>query len=219
MKNLMRIVLFIFVLSFQFPLFAASSRSSIDANEALDRLMKGNARFVELKTEHPNLNAERRTLVKGGQNPFAIIVSCSDSRVPPELIFDQGLGDLFVYRVAGNVIDDLALGTIEYGVAQLGANLIFVMGHEKCGAVEATLKGKPLPGHIPTVANKIKPHVEKLSCKKLDALDCGIFQNVEAVVEQLKNSPPILAERVKNGSLKIVGGIYDLESGAVVPVK
>jgi len=219
MKNLMRVAFFVFVLGFQFPLFAASPQPSVGANEALDRLMKGNARFVELKTEHPNLNAERRTLVKGGQNPFAIIVSCSDSRVPPELIFDQGLGDLFVYRVAGNVIDDLALGSVEYAVTVLGANLVFVLGHEKCGAVDATLKGKPLPGHIPAIAKKIEPHVQNLTCKKLDALECGIFQNVEAVVEQLKNSPPILAERVKNGSLKIVGGIYDLESGAVVPVK
>ncbi len=206
----------VFLLSFLFlaPLQAQESRPN--PQQALEQLIQGNQRFVDLKTKHPNLGKERRQLLKGVHKPFAVIVSCSDSRVPPEIIFDQGLGDLFVVRSAGNTVDKLGLGSIEYAVAVLEAPLVLVMGHEKCGAVSAALSGKPLPGHIQDVGKSIILLGTGKSCTMDDKLDCAIIGNVEAVVEQVKNSQPILAPMVKDGKVKIVGAYYDFETGKVL---
>lgn len=194
---------------------AAKEASSVTADQAMEKLMTGNKQFVGAKFGHPNQTTERRMELTSGQHPFATIVSCSDSRVPPEIIFDQGLGDLFVIRVAGNVIDDLALGSIEYAADHLSVPLIMVLGHEKCGAVTATVEGGEAHGHLDAFMNAIKPAVEKAKALPGDRVDNAVIANVKMVVEQLQSSKPILAELVKEGKLKIVGARYDLDTGAV----
>jgi carbonic anhydrase len=160
--------------------------------------------------------AKRRAELTKSQHPFAIILSCSDSRVPPETVFDEGLGDLFIVRVAGNVLNDEGLGSIEYGVDVLGARLIVVLGHQSCGAVDAAMKtvaakGKA-PGHIQSLVTAIKPVVD--STPKGD-LDTMIKANVKHVVDALRSSTPILKARVDSGEVQVIGGYYTLETGAV----
>ncbi len=197
----------------------AESAAGVSPDAALRMLVDGNARFVAGKLQHPNDTAARRTEVAKGQHPFAVILSCSDSRVPPEVVFDAGLGDLFVIRVAGNTADDLAVGSIEYAVEHAGASLVVVLGHERCGAVTAAVgaaKSKdPAPGHLAAVLDPIKPAVAKVAGKTGDILDMVSRENVARVVAQLSESAPVLADRVKAGTLKIVGGRYDLDTGAV----
>ena len=184
------------------------------AGEALRKLLEGNKRYVAEKFSGTRKNAARRTAIAKGQHPFAVILGCSDSRVPPELVFDQGLGDLFVVRTAGNIADDVALGSIEYAVEHLGVRLIMVLGHERCGAVDATVKGGEAPGHIKTVCTIIKPAVEKAKGKHGDMVDNSVKANIRMVAERLKTSH-ILGEFLEEGSLRIVGGYYDLDTGAV----
>lgn len=215
LMNLKKISIFIFC-SFLFFTSLQAQESKPSPEQALENLKQGNQRFVDFKTKHPNLSKERRELLKIAHAPFAVIVSCSDARVPPEIVFDQGLGDLFVVRSAGNTVDKLGIGSIEYAVAVLNARLIVVMGHGKCGAISAVMSGKALPGHIQDVGKSVTIIGADKSCTMKDKLDCAIIGNVEAVVEQLKNSQPILAPLVKSGELKIVGGYYDLETGRVV---
>ncbi|HEY3659944.1 MAG TPA: carbonic anhydrase, partial [Candidatus Udaeobacter sp.] len=159
---------------------------------------------------------DRRTELANVQHPFAVIVSCSDSRVPPEIVFDQGLGDLFIVRVAGNVMNDEGLGSIEYAVDHLGSRLILVLGHQRCGAVDAAkqtiaAKGKA-PGHIQSLVTAIKPAVEATA---KDDLDTTIKVNVKNVVQGLRSSTPILKTEVDSGKIQVVGGYYSLDTGAV----
>jgi carbonic anhydrase len=186
-----------------------------DPAASLDRLMAGNQRFVSGKPTHPQQGTDRRAAVAQGQSPFATILSCSDSRVPPELIFDQGLGDLFIVRVAGNTFGDLELGSIEYGAAVLKSPLIMVLGHDSCGAIEATLDGKPLPGQIGALAKRIEPDIKGKTCATGDKLRCAIDANVMSLVKQLQESQAILAPLIKEGKLKVVGARYNLKTGAV----
>src|SRR6266513_465761 len=184
--------------------------------DALSRLKEGNERCTSGNLQHPGQTTERRAELTKSQHPFAIILSCSDSRVPPEIVFDQGLGDLFIVRVAGNVIDDEGLGSIEYGVDVLGARLIVVLGHQSCGAVDAAMKtvaakGKA-PGHIQSLVTAIKPVVD--STPKGD-LDTMIKANVKHVVDALRSSTPILKARVESGDVQVMGGYYTLDTGAV----
>ncbi|MGA9176521.1 MAG: carbonic anhydrase [Desulfobacterales bacterium] len=144
------------------------------------------------------------------------MLSCSDSRVPPEILFDQGLGDLFVIRLAGNILDDAALASLEYAVEHLGVKYIMVLGHERCGAVEAALKGGEVPGHIGSLVKAIQPAVEKAKNQPGDLLDNAVRANITIVVQQLKSSEPILEELVKKGDLTVVGTRYDLDDGVVV---
>ena len=192
---------------------------SAKPDEALDRLMAGNARFVAGQSTHQDLSAERRTEIAQGQKPFATIPRCSDSRVPPNSVFDTGLGNLFVVRVAGNVADDVAIGSIEYAVEHLGARLIVVLGHEKCGAVDATLGAvrshSEAPGHIQSIVKAVTPAVERLAESPGDNLDAAIHANIKYVANQLAHSKPILDHEVEAGTVKIVGAYYDLESGKV----
>jgi carbonic anhydrase len=183
--------------------------------EAMQKLIEGNKRFIASETIHPNQTADRRAEVSNGQKPFAIIVGCSDSRIPPEIIFDQGLGDIFVIRVAGNIVDDAALGSIEYAVDHLGVELILVLGHGKCGAVSATVQGGGAHGHIACIVNAIAPAVEKARNQSGDLIDNAIKANVELVVNQISYSKPILSELVENKKIKIAGAYYNIESGAV----
>ena len=189
--------------------------AALTPQEALDKLLEGNKRYAGGKLIRPNQTSERRIAVAAKQSPFAIVLSCSDSRVVPEIAFDEGIGDLFVIRTAGNVSDDIVLGSIEYAVAELGVSLVMVMGHQSCGAVTAVVKGGELPGHIFRIAEAIKPAVEKVKGQPGDAVDNAVRSNVKMEVEDLKKSEPVLQEKIKAGKLMIVGGRYDLSSGLV----
>ena len=189
--------------------------AAVSGDRALQKLIDGNNRYVSAKTAHPNQSPDRRAEVLKGQHPFAIIVGCSDSRVPPEIIFDQGMGDLFVVRLAGHVLSAEATGSIEYAVEHLGTRLIMVLGHDKCGAVTAAVKGGDAPGHIGSIVKAIVPAVKKAKNLPGDLLENAIRENVAMVVEQLKYSAPLLKELVENGALKIVGAHYHLDDGKV----
>jgi carbonic anhydrase len=193
-----------------------SGQPSVAPAEAISKLKEGNGRYTSGNLQHPGQTTERRTELAGDQHPFASVVSCSDSRVPPEIVFDQGLGDLFVVRVAGNVINDEGLGSLEYAVDHLGTRLILVLGHQSCGAVKAAketiaAKGKA-PGHIQSLVTAIKPAVEATATGDLDAT---IKANVKNVVQALRSSTPILKEEVDSGKIKVIGGYYSLDTGAV----
>ncbi len=185
------------------------------ADMALQRLQTGNAHFVDGNSTRSNKHAKRRAEVAEKQKPFAIIVSCSDSRVGPEVVFDQGLGDLFVVRTAGHVVDDVGLGSIEYAVEHLGASFILVLGHERCGAVAATVAGGKAHGHVSAIVKAIQPAVAKTKGLPGDAVDNAVRANVREVVAQLKAAGPVLAERVTAGKLKVAGARYDLDTGRV----
>lgn len=150
-----------------------------------------------------------------GQNPVAVILGCSDSRVPPEIIFDQGLGDLFVVRLAGNILSRVALGSIEYAAAHLETSLVMVLGHSQCGAITAAAEGKPLEGNLPLVAAAIQPALEVARAEPGDLVTNAAKANSRLVAEQLMRSGPVLLGRINAGKLKIVGAYYDLETGAV----
>jgi len=188
----------------------------ISPTEAISKLKEGNGRYTGGSLRHPGQTAERRTELANTQHPFATIISCSDSRVPPEIVFDQGLGDLFIVRVAGNVINDEGLGSVEYSVDHLGTRLILVLGHQSCGAVKAAretiaAKGKA-PGHIQSLVTAIKPAVEATG---KDDLETTIKANVKNVVQVLRSSTPILKAEVDSGKIQVVGGYYSLDTGAV----
>ncbi|MEG3834682.1 MULTISPECIES: carbonic anhydrase [unclassified Microcoleus] len=189
--------------------------TDITPNSALKKLMEGNERYIEQKRTFPDQARSRVVEVAQGQHPFATILACSDSRVAPEIIFDQGLGDLFDIRVAGNFLDDVVLGNIEYATLELGVPLLVILGHERCGAVKAALDGKAVPGHISTLVAAIKPAVDSTKGQTGDAWDNAVRANVKMNVNKLQSSSPILAEAVKAGKLKVVGGRYDLDSGKV----
>ena len=184
-------------------------------DQALDKLMKGNQRFVNGWPDRPNQSAYRRREITGGQQPFAVILGCADSRVPPEVIFDQGLGDLFVVRVAGNVVDDAILGSIEYAVEHLQSPLVVIVGHDSCGAVTAAVKGSAADDHISSLVKALLPAVEVARVHGGDVISNAIDANVHIAVTQLKSSEPILAKRVRDNQLKIVGARYHLGSGVV----
>jgi len=195
---------------------AHSDQPTVAPAEAISRLKEGNGRYTNGNLQHPGQTAERRTELAKTQHPFAAIVSCSDSRVPPEIVFDQGLGDLFVVRVAGNVINDEGLGSVEYTVDHLGTRLILVLGHQSCGAVKAAretiaAKGKA-PGHIESLVTAIKPAVEATA---KDDLETTVKANVKNVVQALRSSTPILKAKVDSGEIQVIGGYYSLDTGAV----
>ncbi len=190
---------------------------AISPGEAMQRLMEGNERFRNDKTGHPLLHSKRRDELVGGQAPFAVILSCSDSRVPPELIFDQGLGGLFVVRIAGNTVTKAGLESIDYAVTHLGTNLIMVLGHDRCGAVKGAIIGCPSQpaADLPEIFANICPAVE-LARKKGDSNleSSAIDLNVSEQVRILKQSP-LFGKRVADRSLKIVGARYNLQTGKV----
>ena len=187
----------------------------VTADSALAELKAGNDHHVAHRYQHPHENAERQRQLVSEQNPHAEILSCADSRVPPEIIFDQGLGDLFVVRVAGNVATDTELGSLEYGAAHLHIPLIVVLGHERCGAVTAAVQGGEVEGHISSLVGLIKPAVEQTRGLTGDPIANAVQMNVEMVVKQLRASTPVLSELVAHHKLRIVGGVYSLETGSV----
>lgn len=196
-------------------IFQVSASEPISAKLALEKLVQGNQRYVNSATVcHEDWSAKRAALTQN-QTPFVVVVCCSDSRVPPEIIFDQTLGALFVVRVAGNVVDDTALGSVEYGVKVLGANLILVLGHTGCGAVDAALKGMKFDNHIQEVITAIEPAVVATRGETGNLLEKTIKANVRIVKEGLKTSKPVLAELIGKGTVSIAGAYYDLDSGKV----
>ena len=185
---------------------------------SLERLLKGNARYVEGVSLRHDFKHEREALV-GGQNPYAAILSCADSRIAPEYAFDSGRGDLFVCRVAGNFANNESVASLEYAVAVLGTPLILVLGHDSCGAVSATIKSlkddTTLPGHMPSLVTGIAPAVKAVSQQAGDVLGNAIRQNVIDNVAKLSSATPILSAAVAQGKLKVAGGIYRLRDGKV----
>ena len=194
---------------------AAAPAGKFTPAQGLMYLLQGNQRFVSGQVQHPRRDAFRRTDTLGGQTPFAIILTCSDSRLPPEVIFDQGIGDLFVLRNAGNVAGEIVLGSIEYAVEHLNSSLILVLGHQKCGAVTAAVNGGEAPGHIKNVVEQIAPSVEYARALQGDLLTNAIDANILETVRQLKTSVPILAEAVSARSLEVFGARYNLDTGTV----
>jgi carbonic anhydrase len=195
---------------------AHPDQPSVAPAEAISKLKEGNGRYTSGSLQHPGQTTERRTELAKTQHPFAAILCCSDSRVPPEVVFDQGLGDLFIVRVAGNVINDEGLGSLEYTVDHLGTRLILVLGHQRCGAVDAAretiaAKGKA-PGHIQSLVTAIKPAVEATAKEDLDAT---IKANVKHVVDSVRSSAPILKAAIDSGKIQVIGGYYSLDTGAV----
>jgi carbonic anhydrase len=194
---------------------ADQTHPSLSPSAAQARLRAGNSRFVAGNLEHPNQSPARRAKLAEGQYPFAVILGCADSRTAPEVVFDQGLGDLFVVRTAGNVVDDIALGSIEYAVEHLGASLIVVLGHENCGAVKATLDGSKLPGHLPAIAKAIRPAVKASAHRPGDPLDNAVMENAVLEANRIRASKPILRKLIEEGRVRVVPARYDLDSGHV----
>lgn len=197
-----------------------SETPAVSPKEAHDRLTQGNARFVDGKPKHPRQDAATRKHLTGGQQPFATVLSCSDSRVPPELVFDQGVGDIFVVRVAGNIGGDDDLGSIEYAVEHLNTSLVVVMGHEKCGAVTAALAPDSVQKLEANAIQKMLAHVVPSlaqidrSLPQADQVHLGVEANVRASVQHLQNTPEF-KEKIASGKLGVVGAVYDLETGKV----
>lgn len=186
----------------------------VSGAEALQKLLDGNQRSSAGELGHPNQSKERRAAVAHGQHPFAVILGCSDSRVAPELVFDQGLGDLFVVRLAGNVADHVAIETIDYAVKHLGVRLVMVLGHDRCSAVTAAVEGHEQPGDVGPMLAELRPAVLASRGMPGDPVDNAVRANVELIVAKLRSSKPLRA-MVQGGELKIVAAVYHLTSGKV----
>ncbi len=190
----------------------------VSPNEAIRRLLDGNQRFIHQKRKYPDQSIERLQLVAKGQYPFASILGCADSRVPAEIVFDQGLGDLFVVRVAGNVVSDMVIGSLEYSTAVLGSQLIVVLGHRKCGAVAEAIRNEPLPGRMGLIIEGIKPSLERVKLTTGEIIENAVIANVQYQVEKLQESSMILNKLLHEGKLKIVGACYDIDTGKVTTI-
>jgi carbonic anhydrase len=201
--------------------WASSAAPTMSPDEALTLLKEGNARYVENTAKHPNQDQDRRTLTTTkGQHPYATVLGCSDSRVPPEVLFDAGIGDIFVIRVAGNVADTDETGSIEYGVDHLGTPVLVVMGHTRCGAVTAVVQKAEVHGSIPSLVANIKPAVAKAKARNPGLGGDGLVEeavkaNVWQAVEDLLRTSQALRDRTKAGTVKIVGAVYDIETGKI----
>ena len=216
MKKINTVLISLLLLIFtNFGITYAQENLNVSSEQAKQNLIDGNKRYVEENTIHPKQTAQRRFEISKKQRPFAAILSCSDSRVPPEIIFDQGLGDLFVVRLAGNIVDDAVLGSLEYATEHLGIKYIMVLGHESCGAVSATIKEDKITGHIHSFIKAIKPAFKKAKKLPGDILENTVRINIFMVVQQLKSSTPILKKLVKKGELTIEGAYYALDNGEV----
>jgi carbonic anhydrase len=199
---------------------APPARTGADA--ILREMLAGNERFASGKPANPRRAPEDFRAVAAGQNPSAVVITCADSRVPPELLFDEGVGDLFVIRVAGNVVSGAGpavKGSVEYAVAELNVPLVIVLGHTGCGAVKSAVKHidakDSLPGSINELVELIKPAVLSVQGQPGDQVENAIRANVNLGVDKLMKLQPILAPRVKAGRLKVVGAVYDLSTGKV----
>jgi carbonic anhydrase len=189
---------------------------SPDYDAALAALVEGNRRFAAGAAEHPRQDARRRKeVLEKGQYPFAAIVACSDSRVSPELVFDQGLGDLFVVRTAGNLVDELGAASLEYAADHLAVPLIVVMGHSRCGAVTAAVEGGEVSGRPSAIREALAPAVEKARESPGDLVDAAARENVKSVAATLEGRAGVLKDLVERGALRVVAAFYDIERGLV----
>ena len=217
MKKIFYASVITLALSFNVNLcFASHDIENISANEALKKLKQGNERFVKLQSAHPDENLDRRKEMLKGQHPFVVILSCSDSRVPPELIFDQGLGDIFEIRNAGNVLNEHVIGSIEYAVMHCGVKLIVIMGHQDCGAIAATLSGVSETKYIKALEDSIQPAIEK--CKKEGKeinSDNVVKAHVMQDIEELISQDDELVKYMKEHDVKIIPAYYHIDSGKV----
>jgi carbonic anhydrase len=186
---------------------------------ALQMLIAGNARFVSRLRQDPNQDLARVTEVAETQRPFAAILGCADSRFPAEIVFDRGIGDLFVCRVAGNVCTPEEKGSLEFATLVLGAKVIMVVGHENCGAVKAAIAGAPVPGQIGSLIDSIRPAVESTRFLPGDRVANAVTANIRLQAQRVKQSP-VISQLILQGRLLVVGGYYDLDTGAItiVPV-
>jgi carbonic anhydrase len=191
----------------------------LTADQALRRLLEGNERFVAHQESFPNRGPEVRLRLADAQYPFAVILGCADSRTPPELLFDEGLGDLFVIRNAGNIVDIMALASVEYGVAHLGVSLVLVMGHERCGvittAVAVAREGKEVQGHLWNLIDAVRPAIDKADNGSGDVVDEAVRAHVGLQVDRLCRADPIVSRAVKAGTVRVVGARYDIDRGRV----
>lgn len=201
--------------------WSSSATPSMPPDQAINALKEGNARYVGNTAKHPNQNQERRSLtVSQGQHPFASVLSCSDSRVPVEILFDSGIGDLFVIRVAGNVADIDETGSIEYGVDHLGTSVLLVLGHSRCGAVTAVVQNAQVHGNIPPLVDNIGPAVAKARAAHPElsgdaVIDEAIKANVLQAMDDVFKLSEVVRNKAKDGSVKVIGAIYDLETGKI----
>lgn len=192
-------------------------KEDLSPDLAIAMLYEGNQRFIQQVAIHPHQDKFRVESVAKGQNPFATILGCADSRVPVEIIFDRGLGDLFVVRNAGNIVTDTETGSLEYGAFILGTKAILVLGHARCGAVKGAVQSMPLPGKISGILTHIKPAVDSTANLPGDRVTNVVIANVKNQIRKLKSSR-VLAELIEMGELKIIGGFYDLDTGVVKPI-
>lgn len=205
------------------PAQGKSAKTTLTADQALERLREGNRRFVADAPAQPDISRARRLAIAKGQGPFAALVGCADSRVGPEHLFGVGLGDLFIVRTAGNYVDTAGLGSIEYAVAELGVPLIVVLGHERCGAVAAAASvvtdDAQFPGSIGSMVEPIVPaviHARKTLKPGEDLVEAAVRANVVRVANKLRTaSEPILLGPIRAGKVRVVGATYDLDTGAV----
>lgn len=189
---------------------------NISADEALEKLIKGNERFIELREKHPDLDKKRRKEMLKGQHPFVVILSCSDSRVPPELIFDQGLGDIFEIRNAGNVLNDHVIGSIEYAVMHCGVKLIVIMGHQDCGAIAATLSGVSETKYIKALEDSIQPAVDDCKKKGVEVNSDNVVKaHVMQDINELLTQDTELVKYMKENNVQIIPAYYHIDSGKV----
>ena len=194
----------------------AAAQTIPSAAAVLRELKAGNDHHAAKRYQHPHQNAERQRELADSQHPHAIVLSCADSRVAPEIILDQGLGDLFDVRVAGNVAGDAELASIEYAAVHLHTPLLVVMGHQKCGAVTAAAESGEAEGHLPSLLALIRPAVDtRARTQPGDVIDNAVRINVEHVVQQIRGSTPVLAPLVERGALTVVGAVYSLDTGKV----
>lgn len=195
---------------------AAAQEQMPSADTVLRELKAGNDHHLAKRYQHPHQTASRQREVAQGQHPHAIVLSCADSRVAPEIILDQGLGDLFDVRVAGNVASDAELASIEYAAEHLHTPVLVVMGHQKCGAVTAAAEPGEAEGHLPSLLAMIRPAVDKARTQPGDLIENAVRINVENVVRQIRLSTPVLAALVDRGELTVAGAVYSLDTGKVI---
>jgi carbonic anhydrase len=189
-----------------------------DADTALQTLMAGNQRFVSQKRTYPHQSLDRIRELANNQKPFAVVLGCADSRVPVEMLFDAGVGDIFDIRVAGNIITPAVLGSLEYAVAMLDTPLVMVLGHERCGAVTAAVKGGELPGSIGTLVAAIEPALEPGVTFSNAVVERAVVKNVKYQMDAMQRNSPLIREKVLKQQVQIVGGRYDLDTGEVTLV-
>ena len=195
-------------------MMAEEHPAGIPADKAMGMLVEGNQRYAAHRETHPDASLERRHELVKGQHPFAVIVGCADSRVPPELVFDAGLGDLFVIREAGNVVDGVVLGSVEYAVEHLGVKLILVLGHESCGAVTAAVKHAS-EAHITTILKAIEPALAESKGQAGDPVHNCVVANARLAAKQIRESAPVMTKAVSQEGVKVQAAVYDLETGKV----